>query len=131
MMRRASMPSSRVVTCSSGSGSPLELAKTDLVKPDLARALGELVGELGFAAGDALGQHDAGVVADWMIMPCMSASTGTLLWIAANMVELCEGAPPVRQACSLTSYSSVSLILPILSRWKTYSAVISLARLAG
>ena len=39
---------------------------------------------------------------DWMIMPCRRSSTGTLLWSAANIVEPCEGAPPLRQAFSLT-----------------------------
>src|SRR5450830_1097256 len=68
---------------------------------------------------------------DWTIMPCSRSSTGILLWIAANMVEPCEGAPPLRQAFSLTVYSSVSLMRPSLSSWNTYSAVISLARLAG
>src|ERR1035441_2297084 len=68
---------------------------------------------------------------DWMIMPCSRSSTGILLWIAANMVEPCEGAPPLRQAFSLTVYSSVRLMRPSLISWNTYSAVISLARLAG
>ncbi len=66
-----------------------------------------------------------------MITPCSRSSTETLLWIAAYMVEPCDGAPPLRQAFSLTVNSSVSLMRPSLSAWNTYSAVISLARLAG
>src|SRR5664280_2261549 len=107
MMRRARMPSSRVVTFVLGSGKPLELPNTDLASTMQAS------------------------LPDWMIMPCSRSSTGILLWIAANMVEPCEGAPPLRQAFSLTVYSSVSLMRPSLSSWNTYSAVISLARLAG
>src|SRR5262249_15241316 len=66
-----------------------------------------------------------------MIIPCNRSSTGTLLLIAANMVDPCDGAPPLRQAFSLTMNSSVSLRRPSLTSLNTYSAVISLARLAG
>src|SRR6185437_3446322 len=54
-----------------------------------------------------------------------------LLLIAANMVEPPEGAPPLRQAFSLTRYSSVSLMSPCLRALKTTSAVISFIMLDG
>ena len=41
-------------------------------------------------------------LADWMITPCSRSSTVTLLLIAAYIVEPCDGAPPLRQAFSLT-----------------------------
>ena len=46
---------------------------------------------------------------DWMMTPCSRSSTATLLWIGTNMLDVCEGAPPVRQALSLTMNSSVEL----------------------
>src|ERR1700681_4589073 len=51
--------------------------------------------------------------------------------MAANMVEPPEGAPPLRQAFSLTRYSSVSLTSPCLMAWNTTSAVISFIMLEG
>src|SRR6266513_739985 len=66
-----------------------------------------------------------------MMAPCRRSSTGILLWMAANMVEPPEGAPPLRQAFSLTRYSSVSLTSPCLMAWKTTSAVISFIMLDG
>src|ERR1700693_723181 len=47
------------------------------------------------------------------------------------MVEPPAGAPPRRQAFSLTGYSSVSLISPCWMAWKTTSAVISFIMLDG
>ena len=47
------------------------------------------------------------------------------------MVELPAGAPPLRQAFSLTRYSSVSLMSPCLMAWNTTSAVISFIMLDG
>ena len=35
------------------------------------------------------------------MMPWIRSDTSTLLWMAANMVEPCDGAPPLRQAFSL------------------------------
>ena len=67
----------------------------------------------------------------WMIAPCSRSSTETLLLSAANMVEPPDGAPPLRQAFSLTRYSSVSLISPCLMAWNTTSAVISFSMLDG
>ena len=67
----------------------------------------------------------------WMMAPRSRSSTGTLLWIAANIVEPPEGAPPLRQAFSLTRYSSVSLTSPFLMALKTTSAVISFIMLEG
>src|SRR5260221_5266912 len=66
-----------------------------------------------------------------MMAPCSRSSTGILLWMAANMVDPPEGAPPLRQAFSLTGYSSVSLISPCWMAWKTTSAVISFIMLDG
>src|SRR6476661_7827417 len=51
--------------------------------------------------------------------------------MAANIVDPPEGAPPLRQAFSLTRYSSVSLTSPCLMAWKTTSAVISFIMLDG
>ena len=67
----------------------------------------------------------------WMMAPRSRSSTGILLWIAANIVEPPEGAPPLRQAFSLTRYSSVSLTSPFLMALKTTSAVISFIMLEG
>src|SRR6266852_6971619 len=66
-----------------------------------------------------------------MMAPCRRSSTETLLWMAANMVDPPEGAPPLRQAFSLIRYSSVSLTSPCLMAWKTTSAVISFIMLDG
>src|SRR4030081_172423 len=51
--------------------------------------------------------------------------------MVAKIVELPEGAPPLRQAFSLLRYSSVSLTSPCLMAWKTDSAVISFIMLDG
>src|SRR6202011_4662481 len=48
-----------------------------------------------------------------------------------NIVEPPAGAPPLRQAFSLTRYSSVNLTSPCLTAWKTTSAVISFIMLDG
>jgi hypothetical protein len=53
------------------------------------------------------------------------------LWIAAYMVEPRDGAPPFRQAFSLTVNSSSSRRLPCVIWLNTYSAVISLDMLDG
>src|SRR6202521_5543235 len=66
-----------------------------------------------------------------MMAPCNRSSTEILLWIAANIVEPPAGAPPLRQAFSLTRYSSVNLTSPCLMAWKTTSAVISFIMLDG
>src|SRR4030088_2108578 len=51
--------------------------------------------------------------------------------MAANIVGPPAGAPPLRQAFSLTRYSSVSFTSPCLMAWNTYSAVISVIMLDG
>src|SRR5665213_2835329 len=131
MMSRASIASSRVVTLVPGSGSPFELVNTDFCKPiSRARCVIWTAKSASVPAMPSASTMQASLP-DWMIMPCSRSSTGTLLLSAANIVEVCEGAPPLRQAFSLTLYSSVRLTLPSFMRWKTYSAVISLARLAG
>src|SRR5438105_1233543 len=48
-----------------------------------------------------------------------------------NMLDVWEGAPPLRQAFTLTMNSSLSLRRPCLISLKVNSAVISLERLAG
>ncbi len=68
---------------------------------------------------------------DWTTAPWIRSSTLTRLWIAANMLEVWDGAPPRRQASSLTRYSVSSLMVPFLSSLKTISEVISLAMLEG
>ena len=47
------------------------------------------------------------------------------------MLEVREGAPPLRQAFSLTMNSSVGFSRPCLISFSTTSVVISLERLAG
>ena len=42
---------------------PVGIGEHRLLQADRTRALRHLFGELGFGAGDAFGQHDAGVVA--------------------------------------------------------------------
>src|SRR6476469_9307605 len=48
-----------------------------------------------------------------------------------NMLDVCDGAPPRRQALVLTMNSSVGLRRPCLISLNTTSAVINLDRLAG
>src|ERR1700677_1200992 len=50
--------------------------------------------------------------AESTIMPWIRSSRLMRLWIAANMVDPCDGAPPLRQAFSLTVNSSVSFRQP-------------------
>ena len=68
---------------------------------------------------------------DWMMTPRRRSSTLTRLLIGANMLEVRDGAPPVRQALVLTKSSSSSFRRPCLISLNTTSAVISLERLAG
>ena len=68
---------------------------------------------------------------DWTNAPWIRSSTLTRLWIAANMLDVWDGAPPRRQASSLTRYSVSSLMRPCLSSLNTTSDVISLAMLEG
>ena len=70
-------------------------------------------------------------LADCTTMPWISASSGMTDFSAANMVEPPEGAPPVRQAFSLTTNVSVSARCPVLIALKMTSDVISLASDAG
>jgi hypothetical protein len=67
----------------------------------------------------------------WISAPCKRSSTDTLLLIAANIVDVPEGAPPLRQAFSLMRYSSVGLMSPCLMAWNTTSAVINFIMLEG
>ena len=68
---------------------------------------------------------------DWMMTPRSRSSTRTRLLIGANMLDVRDGAPPVRQALVLIRSSSSSFRRPCLSSLNTTSAVISLDRLAG
>ena len=63
MICRASMPSSRTVILLPGSGRPLELAKVDLVRPSSRARVVISLGKGALAAGHALGQDHAAVVA--------------------------------------------------------------------
>ncbi len=98
MMCRASLASSRAVISWRGSGSPFELPKVDLARP-ISRA--RLV--ISSANSDSLPEMPSASamqasLADWMITPCSRSSTDTLLWIGMNMLDVREGAPPLRQA---------------------------------
>ena len=64
-------------------------------------------------------------------MPLIRSSTVAGVLIGTNMAEVREGAPPVRQACSLIVNSSVSLMRLSLRARNTTAAVISLETLAG
>src|SRR5262245_1416187 len=132
MIWRASLASSRTVILLSGSGSPLELPKVDLVRPSsrarlVRTSLANLRSLPDMPSASAMQES----LPLWMIAPCRRSSTGTLLLMAANIVEPPEGAPPLRQAFSLIRYSSVSLTLPSLIALKTTSAVISFIMLEG
>ena len=65
------------------------------------------------------------------MMPFNSSSTGALVPTGTIIAEVPEGAPPLRQANSLISHSSPSLISPALSALKTMASTISLLMLAG
>ena len=63
MMCRASIASSRVVTCVPGSGRPFEFVNTDFVEPDLrARVRSSFAPNAVSLPASAFGEHDAGVV---------------------------------------------------------------------
>src|SRR5438093_136158 len=98
MMCCANLASSRAVTFRLGSGSPVALVKFDLVRPiSRARALSISANVVSFPAMPSASAMQASLP-DWMISPLRRSITFTLLWIAANMDEPCEGAPPLRQA---------------------------------
>ena len=61
----------------------------------------------------------------------MRSSTVAVVLIGTNIDDVREGAPPVRQACSLIVNSSVSLMRLSLRARNTTAAVISLQTLAG
>ena len=65
------------------------------------------------------------------VTPRSKSSTRTRLWIAANIVGPPEGAPPRRQAFSLMTYSSDSLISPRASLSNTTTSVIRCCMLDG
>jgi hypothetical protein len=70
-------------------------------------------------------------LADWMIAPCRRSSTATLLLIGMNMLDVCDGAPPLRHALVLTRNSVAGLSRSCLISLNTTSCVINLDRLAG
>ncbi len=61
----------------------------------------------------------------------MRSSTVAAVLIGTNIDDVREGAPPVRQACSLIVISSVSLMRLSLRARNTTAAVISFETLAG
>ena len=68
---------------------------------------------------------------DCTVTPRIRSSTLTVELSGANMAELPDGAPPSRQACSLTLNWSSSLIWPAFSSRNTTASVMSLLMLAG
>src|SRR6185295_18903541 len=70
-------------------------------------------------------------LADWTIAARNRSLTLITEPSLANMVEPPDGAPPFRQAFSLTLNVSSILSLPLLMVSKTTATVINLARLAG
>ena len=96
-------------------GQAVRIGEDRFGQADLARALGHLARRTRLRCRRcASASTMQASLADWMIMPCSRSSTGTLLCSAANMVEPCDGAPPLRQAFSLTTYSSVELDAALL-----------------
>ncbi len=132
MMCRARIASSRTVILLVGSGNPLELPKVDLAMPSSrARLVMKSVANVcSLPAMPSASAMQASLPLG-MIAPCSRSSTETLLLIAANIVEVPDGAPPLRQAFSLIRYSSVSLMSPFLMASNTTSAVISFIMLEG
>ena len=112
MMWRASIASSRTVILLPGSGSPLELAKVDCVKPELAGALGHHLGEGALVAGDALRQHDAGIVAALEIGAVQEIVDRDLAVEGGEHGRAARQTAGVRQACSLTVNVSSSFSRP-------------------
>src|SRR3981081_4666468 len=131
MIARARLAISRTVILLPGSGRPLELAKVDCVKPSSRARLVIISAKLRSLPAIPSARIMQESLPLWMIAPCRRSSTAILLWMAANMVEPPAGAPPLRQAVSLTRYSSVRLTSPCLMAWKTTSAVISFIMLEG
>ena len=114
MMCRASFASSRAVMSWLGSGRPVELPKVDLASPiSRARLVISSANLYSLPAMPSASAMQASF-ADWMITPCRRSSTGTLLWIGMNMLDVREGAPPRRQALVLTMNSSVGLEATLL-----------------
>ena len=131
MMCCASLPSSRAVMSCRGLGRPFELPNVALARP-ISRAR-SVISSANLSSLPAMPSASAmqASLADWMMTPCRRSSTDTRLWIGMNMLDVCDGAPPVRQALVLTMNSSVGLSRPCLISLNTTSAVISLERLAG
>ena len=112
MMCCASFASSRTVTRCCGSGSPVELVKFDLSRPSSrARSFISRAKAASLPAMPSASTMQASLP-EWITTPLSRSLTLILLWIAANMVEPPDGAPPLRQAFSLTTNSSSSLMLP-------------------
>ena len=70
-------------------------------------------------------------LAFWTTTPRIRSATATSDFSAANMVVVPDGAPPFRQAYSVTGKRVVSAISPRFSALKTTSMVISFASEAG
>ena len=73
----------------------------------------------------------AASLADCTMMPLISSSTLAVLPTGTNMADVREGAPPVRQACSLMRKSASSFSSPERSAMNIMMSSISLLMLAG
>ena len=112
MMYCASLASSRMVIWCSGSCSPVGLVKCDWVSPSsLARLFIMSANAPSVPASPSASAIQASLP-EAIITPRSRSSTFTRLLIAANIAEPPEGAPPLRQACSLMVNSSSSLMRP-------------------
>ena len=115
----------------SGSGRPVELVKFDLVSPISRARLVIMSRELGFVAGDAFRERDAGVVAgldDDAVQQVLDRDLAVDRREHARCARRRAALPPGVLA---DDEFVVGLMRPCLSSLKTTSTVISLARLAG
>ena len=97
------------MTCPSA-GSPVEFSKCDFVSPI---SLAYLFISLAKASSEPeipSARMMQASLPDCTVTPRIRSSTLTVELSGANMAELPDGAPPVRQACSLTLNWSSSLI---------------------
>ncbi len=89
-----------------GSGRPFELPKVALASPISRARLVIISANLSSLPAMPSASTMQASLADWMMTPCSRSSTDTWLWIGTNMLDVCDGAPPLRQAFSLTMNSS-------------------------
>ena len=115
MMYWASRASSRGVITRVGSGSPVELEKYDFSRPSSRARLVIMAANLSSEPAMPSASAMQASLPDCTITLVSRSCTRARLWIGANMLEVCEGAPPCRQAYSLTSNSVSGLMCPSLS----------------